>query len=310
MSPMSNRSSLKPTRTIITVASWEQRFILGIEKLIDLLNPTKVILFYYDDYENWSKDNREKLAQICHEKQIELKINDRVSFLKPVDSYETFIKVVKANVEPNELITLDITTMPREAIWYFCHFLLNLVKCNIQYTYFKPGEYADWLSRDPGKPRLLYKQSGIQQIGLPTALIVQTGFDVERIEQLERHFEPNKILLGLQLGNQLNSSEKNRLLHEKTFSLRKEYEFFDVNGFSKKEAFRSISKEIGKIYNDYNIVISSLGPKVGSLAIYEIKRKFPNIALCYTPSNEFNRDYSTGIQDLIYGILESKSDPD
>jgi len=51
-----------------------------------------------------------------------------------------------------------------------------------------------WLSRDPGKPRFVFKMSGLTKLGQPTALVILTGFDVQRTEQLIRFFEQPSLL--------------------------------------------------------------------------------------------------------------------
>ena len=53
--------------------------------------------------------------------------------------------------------------------------------------------------------------------------------------------------------------------------------------------------------------MSSLGPKPSAIALYRLKKKYPQTSLAYTPSNEFNRDYSYGIGEKCTGQLEQGS---
>lgn len=301
--------SLQQSKIIITVASWEDRFLLGIEQLIGKSSPAKILMFHYKEYADWSKENRDKIARICTEKNIDL-INDKeLAFGSPLESWINLVSEVENAINPGELITLDISTMPRETIWAICHVLAKR-NISIQYTYHKPQStngYADWLSRDPGKPRILYKQAGIQHLGRPTLLVIQTGYDVERAKQLERFFEPDKVFLGLQTGEQFANSEQNRQKHEIAFSSRKDIELFDIDGYSLDGVYDAIADKISTCLDDYNIVLSSLGPKIGALALFRIKQAFSNVALCYAPSNEFNREYSKGIGDCIHGVIEAKA---
>jgi hypothetical protein len=56
--------------------------------------------------------------------------------------------------------------------------------------------------------------------------------------------------------------------------------------------------------SDYNVVGTSLGPKVSALALYQLARKYKEIALAYAPSREFNPQYSSGIGEMLEGVLE------
>ena len=139
-----------------------------------------------------------------------------LSFGSPRDSWKDLRERIEKAVVSDDLITLDISTMPREVIWSVCH-MLSQRRALIQYIYNKPNKYGDWLSRDPGRPRLLYRLAGIQNPGRPTALVVQTGYDVERVKQLVRFYEPDKLLLGLQTGEQFDSVRENRAKHKRAF---------------------------------------------------------------------------------------------
>lgn len=303
---MSQISSLLHTNAIITVASWEERFFLGMNQIMDTIAPSRILMFHYKEYSDWSDEYRVQVLKICHQKGIELKKDKELSFVSPLESWRTLLAEVKGVIAQGEFITLDITTMPRETLWSICH-VFESYRINVQYTYHRPDKYGDWLSRDPGKPRILYKQAGIQYLGRPIALVVQTGYDVERVKQLERFFEPDKVLLGLQTGDQFGNFEQNRKKHENAFSTRRDIELFDVDGFSLESTYQGFRKRITPLLDNYNIILSSLGPKVGALALYKIKQDYPDVALCYAPSNEFNREYSSGVGDGICGTLNTKA---
>lgn len=294
---------LQHTDLIITVASWEERFLLGMTQLVRTITPKRILMFHYKEYADWSKDNRECFSNICKDADIELTKDKELSFVNPLESWKTLFSEIEMAVSSEHIVTLDISTMPREAIWGICH-ELNQRRIEIQFTYHKPEEYADWLSRDPGRPRLLYKLSGVQYLGRQTALIIQTGYDTDRVKQLERLFEPDKVILALQTGDQFGNAAQNRNKHINAFSSRRDIETFDVDGYSIDSIYESFMAQIEFIVGSYNVVISSLGPKVGALALYKTKNTFPDISMCYAPSNEFNQEYSKGISDSVYGVLK------
>jgi hypothetical protein len=300
---MNRISSLQHTSIVITVASWEDRFLLGMTQQVESVTPSKVLMFHYKEYADWSEGNRTKLSGVCCEKNIELQ-DIELSFSSPAESWKALSKCVNEVDIQDELITLDISTMPRETIWSICHILSQRKIC-VQYVYHKPQEngYAEWLSRDPGRPRILYRLAGIQHLGRPTALIIQTGYDVERVQQLVRFYEPEKLLLALQTGEQFENIKQNRQKHIDAFSKRRDTEFFDVDGYSLDNSYETFKEKTGSLIESYNVVISSLGPKVGALSLYRLKQFFPDITMSYAPSNEFNHDYSKGIGVCVYGIL-------
>ncbi len=303
---MNPTSSPQHSDIVITVASWEERFLKGMERLIEAIKPSKVLMFHFKEYAEWSKDNRKDISHFCKEESIEIEGDIQLSFNSPLDSWKELTRQITRVVVSDALITLDISTMPREAIWSICH-VLSQKQASIQYVYNKPGDYADWLSRDPGRPRLLYRLAGVQNLGQPTALVVQTGYDVERVKQLVRFYEPNKLLLGLQTGGQFDNARKNRAKHESAFEKHRDVEMFDVDGYSLERSHDKFMEVTEPLLKDHNVILSSLGPKVGALSLFTVKRMLPDIAMSYAPSNEFNREYSSGIGECIHGILNNGS---
>lgn len=307
---MSRASLLQKSDTIITVASWEERFLKGMQRLIEEVEPSKILMFHFADkeYAEWSQPNRDSLAALCSEKNIELPDNvSTLSFSSPKETWNELGKQIDACVKTDGLITLDISTMPRVTIWSICH-ILGKRKSSIQYVYNKPGKYGEWLSRDPGRPRLLYRLAGIQHLGRQTALIIQTGYDVERTKQLVRFFEPQKLVLAVQAGEQFDNTKQNRVKHENAFSKHRDVEMCDVDGYSFQQTRDKFLEITQPLLAKYNVILSSLGPKIGALSLFGVKKNMPEVAMSYADSNEFNREYSIGIGDCIHGILKNDLD--
>ena len=263
-------------------------------------------MFYYKEYAKWSAENRENVRRDCEDNGCVLH-DEMISFKAPKESWEALVSEVKEIVSNDTIVTLDITTMPREAIWSICNILIQK-GIQIQYVYFKPEEngYGTWLSREPGRPRILYRLGGIQHLGWPTALVVQTGYDIERVKQLIRFYEPEKVLLAVQTGDQLGNIEANKNKHQKAFGQDRDVEMFDFDGYSLLDASDRLFDKVKPLAQEYNVILSSLGPKVGSLALFIVKQRIPEVALAYAPSNEFNREYSKGIGNCVHGILKAE----
>jgi len=287
---------------LITVASWEERFLAGAEITINEIDTDKIFMFYYTEYQDRTKENRNKVRKICSYKSIEL-TEIEVSFKKYVDTWKIFRSTFLNEEWKEKEIIVDITTMPRESIWTIFYFL-DYVGAEITYRYYRPEKYNDeWLSRDPGRPRLMLKQSGVAKLGAKTVLIVVTGFDSERTEQLINYFEPIITILALQKGDQYSNDKYNISQHERIkgyVGLHK----LEIDAYSPDNGYQDIISEVKKYIDDYNVVLSSLGPKPSAVALFRVWKTYPEVALAYAPSNEINPDYSEGIdENIIVGSL-------
>ena len=95
-------------------------------------------------------------------------------------------------------ILIDISTMPREIIWYALWMVEQKTK-SARYVYHSPKKYGtDWLSKDPRAPRFVYKLSGVALPSAKTALIVTVGYDPPRVRRLLNWCEPARSMVGVQ----------------------------------------------------------------------------------------------------------------
>ena len=291
--------------SLITTASWEERFETGTEKVIQTYRPRQILMFYYSEYIEWTRSKQESLKALCDQSQVAF-IPVEISFANPVESWNEISSQIGGFRGDSQNVLVDITTMPRETIWTI-FFLLRTTAAKIQYIYHQPVEYnKDWLSRDPGRPRLVFKLSGVASLGKPTALVITTGFDPERTRQLMRFFEPRTVFLGIQTGDQFDNQSQNVEWHRK--ELQSEYqefnvEEFDVNAYAPDHGGDAVRQIIASNNEEYNMIMSSLGPKLTSVSLFRVHEEFPETALAYTPSGDFNRNYSVGIKESISGDL-------
>ena len=297
---------MKKPRWLITVASWEDRFLLGTRRLLGELKFSDALMFYYEEYENWTKENQEAVDAMFTQYGIECEAV-KISFEDPPGAWHSISeRISKITSEAKTLV--DCTTMPRDTLWTSLK-LLQQRGPTTRYVYHRPESYTvEWLSRDPGHPRLVYQLSGIATLGHPICLIITTGFDPERTRQLMWHYEPRQVLLGVQAGGQFNNQSKNVASHRD--ALQEEYREFDVTEFtldaySEDHGESELARQIEQRYGTHNIVMASLGPKLGAVALFRIHLKFPETALSYTPSREFNRTYSKGISDSHSGVIKT-----
>ena len=279
---------------MVTVASWERRFIEGFECSINEFMPGSVIIYHYQDFADWSAHNRKKAFLLCKKQGIDIQEYE-LSFEKPADSWLALYNTITVLDVKNKAVLVDITTMPRETIWTTFD-LLESESAKVQYVYYEPKRYnKQWLSRDPGEPRLVYKLSGEPRMDLPTNLLILTGYDVDRIRHLIQSFEPQRTLLGMQTGNQLSNQTLNIERTKKEFQGEPSIDWFDVDAYANDHGFEAIKSQLDQTLKNSNVIMCSLGPKLSAIALFRLHKLYPQTSLAYNPSKEFNRRYSFGL---------------
>lgn len=287
---------------LITCASWEERFGIGLAHDLESYRPAGVFMFYLDQYEEWSAEARINVSAMCAERQITLR-QRRLNWDQPATNWRALRECLLASDLKATRVVVDLTTMPREVIWAIL-WLLEYRAASIHYVYHRPQSYnSDWLSRDPGKPRLVYKMGGVARLGARTALVSLAGFDRERTGQLIQHFEPSVTLLGLQHSDGDAQNDARMRAHADYVKQFRSAETFAVNAYAADHGQAAIERAIEKHLNSHNLILSSLGPKLSAVALYRIHRRFPDVGLAYAPSREYNQAYSAGLQTSYDGAL-------
>lgn len=285
--------------------SWEERSVLGFERDIEASSVDKLILF-----ENANPINSSRIAPIiarieekCNDRRI---VYDKISLEFGKASVWGALNNLVSSFNSDDCVKLDICTMSRNLIWALLFFLKEKVK-TVDIVYHQPNSYSDqWLSRDAMLPRLLYKHSGIVSIEKKTLLVILTGFDVERTKQLVYFYNPSKVVLLIQKPNRLDNNVRNTsLLHSDEcdkMGVRTSVELIDCYG--EDWGYEVIEKVVAENLSDYNIVVSSLGPKLSSISVYRTFLKHPEIALTYIPCREYNENYCEGIGDSFESEIQ------
>lgn len=293
---------MSTNRTLITVASWEPRFIEGFEWSLERYSPTDVCMFFVDRYADWTADHREYARRLCEARQVVLSETELCAD-DPPGIWGTLRDTVSAMAQPCRRSIVHVTTMPRDVVWSL-FWLLEWRGIGAEYVYHRPLAYdKDWLSRDPERPRLVYKLSGLSRLGAKTTLVVLAGYDPERAGQLMQFFEPEVTLIGLQMAEADSQNDNRMALYRKRFRAMPGVHMFELNAYAKDHGEAVIEASIAKYLESNNIIMSSLGPKLSAIALYRIQKTHPVIALAYAPSREFNRHYSRGMGAVYHGDL-------
>lgn len=293
---------MKNSDLLITFASWEDRFRIGFKRNLKKAGFRKTLVFYFDSYADRTQVNRQKVAKVCEAERIEY-IEEKLDIDKPADNWRIVLDSIEDFIAGCQSILIDISTMPREIIWYIL-WLVGQSPIAARYVYHSPEDYtSDWLSQDPRAPRLVYKLSGIALPSAKTALLITVGFDLQRVKRLINWYEPNKLMIGIQITSQFERNDPTMMEYRET--LKKEYdcEIFELDAFAKDRGMTAIRKVLEPLDSSYNIIMSSLGPKLTAITLYQLQRQNEEIGLVYAPSNQYNPDYSIGIGKCFEGTV-------
>lgn len=290
---------------VITSASWEPRFVLGLERVLQIVQTRRVHILRYQEFAQMTDEAVRQVRTLCassgvHASEAEL------SYSAPERTWERMRDLLTSPELSGKPVLVDISTMPREAIWSVFDFL-DRIQAEVWYVYHRPESYADWLTKNPLRPRLVLQMSGESQFGRDTILLATTGFHRERTEQLIRVFDPSLTLLGMQEGKQFGNELANLDSHQDllTSELVKEQRIraFSMNAYAPDHGMEAIKSALEPYLDNANIILASGGPKLSAVAIYRYHRDHPEVALAYAPCTDFNPSYSAGLGRTTFNRL-------
>lgn len=296
---------MKSNITLYTVLGWEERFLLSTNHILEHYNIDNVYLICFTDYAHMNNmgENRKAIKELLIEKNInlnviELEYGDSISNWKKLEDF--FNKV------ENKEVIMNITTFPRETIWTFL-FFLRLNTPSLTYVYYKPESYdkgEGGLTKNHKSPRLLFKHSGVFDMDKKLALFIITGFDHNRTDLLIEHYEPTKVVYLSQKGEQFENMKRNCGIFPKTAYENVIIENISFDSYDIDESYKTMV-ELIKSNSDYNIIITSQGPKTSAISTYLAYLNYRNVALAYVPAREFSGEYSFGIdKEPIVGVIK------
>ena len=297
---------MKRDSVLITFASWEDRFSLGFDCDLKKTMARNALIFYFESYAARTQENRGVVEKMCEDNgttytPVGLEADD------PAANWRKIIETIEGIVQNDQEVLIDISTMPREVIWYVL-WLLEQKSITTRYVYHSPRAYGDdWLSREPRTPRLVYKLSGEALPAAKTAFLATVGFDLQRVKRLISWCEPARIMIGVQVESQFRRNNETMKDYRKT--LQKEYdkeydcEMFELDAYAEDRGMKAIQEALERLDSSYNVIMSSLGPKLTAVTLFKLQRQRPERGLVYAPSNQFNEDYSKGIGQCFEGVL-------
>jgi hypothetical protein len=279
-------------KILIAPAGWEERYSDGLIIDIDEFQPNKILIIFSEKYAERTEPARKKIqekALLSSAKYLEYQFD----YVDEVNLYNSVVDLLTQHISECDEIRFNSTTTPRNLIWYILHYLADK-KINTQFSYFRPEKYSEeYLSRDAKEPKFVLKCSGIVYPDLPTCILVVSGYDEERLFQLKQKYEPKKMLIGRQTGEQYDNKERNYFnKHEQIDIEYFDFDFYDTSN----ESVILLSEKLNSFEDEYNIVAASLGPKPSALLLFKLIQIKPDIGLLYIPAGDYSQNYSIGIK--------------
>jgi len=293
---------MKNIDALICVAGWEDRFAEGLKRDIASYKPKTLMMLVFEEF---SANTQQKRTHVLNDAWFHEIDSTEVKLRRTSrEVWATIRTTFDAGSWNQKNVVLDISTMPREVIWWTLTALAE-ARCNVQYVYYHPERYStSWLTRDTATPRLVYQHSGLAKLGKATALLLLNGFDHERAAQLVQFFEPRLLLLGLQVGDQFDNRAKNSEQSKLLQQTIRNIVTFELDAFSSDCGYAAIKAAVEPHVKEFNVVAASLGPKTSAIALFQLAREFPDIALAYAPSRQFNPEYSSGVGPSLSGDIK------
>lgn len=289
---------------LITCSSWEDRFTAGIDHNLSTNDISSILIFGIEEFQN----KTETSSNIILEKYSNKIVNNKINYISALNDAASW-NMIKDNIldagAANKKVLIDISTMPRYLIWFLLHFL-SANSNDIHYCYFRPDKYpqCDWLTDEPLTPRLIFKHSGEHLPNRGLILIIQSGFDVERVSQLINTYEPEKVILVLQKGNQYDNLTKNEKHHKELLNFQ-EIEYSEIDAYADDHGYSKIRKHVEQYIDDKNILLASFGPKPLAVEMFKVNKDYPQIGLVDVPVRVYNEQYSHGTDfgNIQYGSI-------
>ena len=290
---------------VVTVASWEPRFIEGIQRTLAECSFRRLLAYFIGEYGDRTEAARRALRQMADDRPGVALDEQEMRFCAPEAAWRMLEKDLGPGAGIEGRVLVDLTTMPREVIWSVL-FWLQAASAEVQYIYNRPETYAeDWLARDPNDPRLVFKLAGTLEVGRPTALVAVTGFDENRCRQAVEFYEPARVLLAAQGGRQYDNNVRNVGPGFAAGGIPIEHA--EVDAFSDDHGYSALRGHVEKLTREHNVVLCSFGPKPSAIALYRLQREFPQSALAYIGCKEYNPKYSAGLGPAITGRITWQS---
>src|SRR5262245_30085402 len=101
---------------LATVASWEDRFLLGTKRVVGANRLSQAVVLYYDEYADATHTSRSAVESLCSQQNITCN-SIRIAFSGPANSWRAIYNCITTTRRDGQNVIVDFSTMPRETLW-------------------------------------------------------------------------------------------------------------------------------------------------------------------------------------------------
>ena len=235
----------------------------------------------------------------------------------PIKALIQLDKIVKNKINSKKdgeklSITIDISSFPRGELLAILYYLRHLgFVQHIRIFYASPLKYGSWLSIGFKKsivPPFFEGPSTFEK--KQTALIILTGFEVDRPVYLIDEIEPSYLLLCSPFpgtsedfhsysGEIINIIKTQRKINHNVIKITAN------DPFKCRNELLPIIKDLSKNYNIYMAILGTKIELLGAYLCYELLENKPLFRIIYPLPLMYNvEDYSTGCRDIYQFIIK------
>jgi|TARA_R110000787_G_scaffold231546_3_gene338928 hypothetical protein len=278
-----------PEAVLITIASWEERFALGVGRSLSQENFTDVVCLVSDRYADETSERRTAARLLASEAGVQYE-EWQFDFEDQVECYYKMSALAQERLARADRVVLDISTAPRTLVWMLLGALTPAGR-EIFIRYSQAAEYDDWQTTEEGEPRLIINRSGIMYPDKPTCLVALCGPEISRAEKMFDRFEPRKTLL-LRDPRAANYGEIKRLPNDYGGTVQEIV--FDNTDTSDANLSR-LEELVQPQIEGHNVVAASLGPKMSAILLFKLSQRYEQVGLSYVVSGQHNLASTSGI---------------
>jgi hypothetical protein len=295
----------------INTASWEPRCIEGVRRVFSTHQFASAIFFWFEEYPERTEKVRKELMKIADGLSpifvpLPMYAPDKLTNRYTTPSYITAWKEIRRALYEScpafDSFVLDITTMPREALWIILD-LLTEKGISGKVVYHRAESHGDWCASDPERPHIVPKLGGLPSHERASKLLVVSGYDVDRSEQFIASYEPRETLIlfqefpkGVNPENENKSERRSKLRFGNRGNAIK---LKGVNCYEPDWGFSRILSEARLLGENANLILASVGPKTSAVSLYRVHRHLYESSLVYAACKNYNKDYSIGIGETM-----------
>jgi hypothetical protein len=235
-----------------------------------------------------------------------------IYYEKPIETYKAIMAFFNLKIKKYSNVYIDITSFTHEHLLIIIAILKKIKKVNLNitimyitakdYSYDKCENNEKWLTRGVKGIRSILGYPGYFDPDKKNHLIIEVGFEIERVKKLIEKFEYD--LITLCVGSKKESlSEalyvRNRYCCDKIKEYYQNAMILEISLTNLQKTKGILEQYVENYSDEYNHVIVPMNNKISTVStgLYAIINL--NIQLAYVVADEYNKDFYSIIGEYV-----------